>query len=59
MPESNMYGVVGRKEAQLAKRCFTQLNVRTGDVDWIGHSNPRLVIVYISALAHSYGIADH
>jgi len=31
-----------------------QLNMRAGEVDWIGHSSPRLVIVYISALAHPY-----
>src|SRR5271155_4726551 len=27
----------------MAKRCFTQLNRRAADVDWVGHSNPRLV----------------
>jgi hypothetical protein len=31
--ESDTYGVVGRKEDYIAKRCFTQLNVGAGDVD--------------------------
>jgi hypothetical protein len=28
--ESDIYGVVGRKEDYIAKRCFTQLNMRVG-----------------------------
>jgi hypothetical protein len=43
--ESDMYGVVDQKEDNIAKRCFTQLNMRVGDVDWVRHSIPRLAIV--------------
>jgi hypothetical protein len=40
-----MYGVVGRKKDYIAKRCFTQLNMRMADVDWGSSFNPRLAIV--------------
>jgi hypothetical protein len=59
--ESDMYRVVGREGGLDSKEMLpAELNMRAGDVDWVGHSNPRLVIVCISALTRPYlRIADY